>query len=364
MFFLFCVGIVMSAELSSQSIDEQFAQLRAELQALRAQSEEQQNEIEALGAEQLELKGQLDRCGCTGSLRADDMNEEQLDENIEQEQTSEGDVEESQDVDGGHPYIVQVDIQNEAWVKEVFFGGMPWIVHCLDKRASVKQEVPEVFADSAFRISKMATFGTLFCWERLANGKTLAQRFRLPKPPVTFAVANGDPPLVLNLKNIVKPQQLKQKADLYLTAQVTEVHTVTRFKELCSKRKICLVVIFQTPDIRMSAVDLLMPLLDKRRNIRAIALDSTVWELRLDEWLLKRRSIVGNMRADLLCLMRGEGPKRSGNFIRAGDTLDQSEVSVFLDGCEQDKGTVFFKEMPWITRRKTKKAKSYKKSEL
>jgi len=103
--------------------------------------------------------------------------------------------------------IVSIDVANTDWLKEVLFGGRPWILYCDDRKGLRDHYVhhmhlPAVFEESASQLKGIASFGKLDCWQRTASGKTLAHRFDFPKPPVMFAVANGDPPMVLDLEGL------------------------------------------------------------------------------------------------------------------------------------------------------------------
>lgn len=312
----------------------------AELAALRAQGAETQRKLESLQA----LFEDCD-CGVSSGLQKEEVEwEEEV-------------IREGAEDDGGllvdSSSVVAVDVRNEAWVKEVFFSGAPWIVFCLDRRSSVRQEVPEVFSEAAFKLRSVATFGTLPCWERLSSGKTLADRFRLPKPPVTFAVANGDAPLVLDLHDVVDAWQLKLKADMYLMVRVTEIEYLHDFRALCSTRRACLVVSFRVLEQRVAVGDTVVPLLAQHRAVRAVALDATVWKLRVEEQFLASRPVVGSERADLICLARTggtSGVRHSGAFFQ-GDLFAPAAVGEFLDRCERSVGLVSLAKAPWITRR-------------
>eukprot|EP00927_Polykrikos_kofoidii_P022293 TRINITY_DN20847_c0_g1_i1.p1 TRINITY_DN20847_c0_g1~~TRINITY_DN20847_c0_g1_i1.p1 ORF type:complete len:549 (+),score=84.28 TRINITY_DN20847_c0_g1_i1:210-1856(+) len=261
-------------------------------------------------------------------------------------------------------HLVRVNFEDEEWVKEVFFGGQPWVVHCLSSRSGISEkagtfdavppstdQVPEAFLDAALYLRSMATFGTIACWERLPSGKTLAQRFNLPKPPVTFAVANGDPPLLFDLFGVSQPQQLRRKVDMYLAPQVTELDGLARFKQLCSRRRACLVVSFQTMSARVEASKELVPLLAERRGVRAVALDAASWQLRLEERLSKTKPILGSNQAGLLCLTRGEGSRRGGEFFRYSDGYGRVALDAFLERCEGGRVAVEISETPWISHR-------------
>jgi len=345
---------------SAGELAEELRALRAEVRAAQQTLAKQSKLVQAVVAQSEELQKRLDRCGCDadravangveGDGDADDGEDEVGD--VSEGSTSSG--------DGGRgvgdtSMVLSVDIQDEAWVREVFFGGRPWIVHCVDPKASVKQDIPDVFEEAAFEMRANATFGTLACWERLKySKKTLAQRFHLPKPPVTFVVANGDPPVMLDMAGAVKPWQLVRKAAPHLGVQVTRIDGLARFKSLCSQRKACLVVCFQTQQALVAATATLSPLLERHRELRAVALNITDWRLRLEDQLERKRPVVGSAVAALLCLARTgtTGSGRGGAFFQgSSDQQGLHELELFLGRCGEGRDLVTIEKAPWISHR-------------
>lgn len=377
-----------SGAAEDASNGEEFTALRLEMQALRRQGEEQRDAISDLRARLDKVQSELRQCGCdsTAALSTDleEVSTSKESDNALPPQTrsfaAEGDeVQASEDT---YSHLVHVDLEDEAWVKEVFFGGRPWVLHCLDTRATVRQEVPEVLKDSAFKLRHMATFGTINCWDRLPQSqKTLAQRFSLPKPPLTLAVANGDPPARLDLSSVVTAEQLQKLATPHLNTKLTHIDGLASFKSFCTKRNSCLVVAYRSAATLREASRVLAPVLEAHRSVRAVALDSSVYMLRLDERLSGRRPVVGSARADILCLSRGQAPpvpnnkrlakasakaglkgaaregQKGGAFLQ-GTALDPGEVAKFVERCEGGTELLPLLDSPWISRRKAGTAAS------
>jgi len=341
-----------------------------ELRALRAQGMEQNKELQALRAEQLDLRRRLNSCGC--NITKDDIHVAS-EESFLDGKTSLSEEHVAFEVASRESsHVLHVDIHDEAWIKEVFFGGQPWILHCLNSDSSVSQEVPDVIVESAYELRSFATFGTVSCWERLASSqKTLAQRFGLPKPPVALAVANGDPPVVLDLSAVVRPSDLKDLAASHLKVKITHISGLSSFKALCTKRSACLVIGYRAAKTLRAASKALAPFLGERRALRTVALDTSVWTFRLDDRLVRKRPVVGSDRADILCIAKGEAPpplankrlardspivsardgSRGGSWFPAGEFFPKA-VAAFMQRCEEGKDLLPLLDIPWISHRK------------
>merc|ERR1712125_154590 len=123
----------------------------------------------------------------------------------------------------------------------------------------------------------------------MPSGKTLAQRFNFPQPPVIFAVANGDPPIPVNFTGLVKPWQLRRKVQNYLKADVVRIDSIGKFRSFCSSRRACVVVGFKNEDILSDTLALLFPILPRFRSVRAVAVDTSLWKVKLDSSLAAAR---------------------------------------------------------------------------
>eukprot|EP00930_Biecheleria_cincta_P055648 TRINITY_DN41945_c0_g1_i1.p1 TRINITY_DN41945_c0_g1~~TRINITY_DN41945_c0_g1_i1.p1 ORF type:complete len:448 (-),score=80.95 TRINITY_DN41945_c0_g1_i1:99-1442(-) len=386
--FLAAELVQASGPADDASGGDDLTALRLEIQALRSQGDEQQDAISDLQARLDKVQSALQECGCDSAARLSaDLEEistrKRRDSALPpQSRSPEEEGPETQVSGDTSSHLVHVNLEDEAWVKEVFFGGRPWVLHCLDTRASIQQEVPEVLRESAFKLRNMATFGTINCWDRLPQSqKTLAHRFSLPKPPLTLAVANGDPPARLDLSSVVTAEQLQKLAAQHLGTKITPIDGLAGFKSFCTKRSSCLVIAYRSAATLREASRVLAPILEVHRGVRAVALDASVYMLRLDERLTGRRPVVGSARADVLCLSRGQAPplptnkrlakasakaglkgaaregQKGGAFLQ-GTLLDPGEVAKFVERCEGGTELLPLLESPWISRRKAGTAAS------
>jgi len=309
------------------------------LEALVSSIESMKQQLHEVLQEQRELKKHLEACGC----KAGSTNGEQPHRNIAEDDGKVGPglntrPEAVPELD----HVVTIDVGNIEWVKEVFFGGEPWIVHCIDAKDGKhpNQQVLTVFQEAAVELKSLANFGVIDCWQRTASGKTLAHRFNLPKPPVAFAVANGDPPEVVDIEGVTKPWQLRRKLQSTLQATVTRIDGPKSFKALCTSRRACLVVGFKTANALSGAMQVLSPLLAKQRGVRAVAVDTSVWKVQLDKSLTATKpKKTGNRteKAEILCIARrSSGSAWSGAFMRAHEEmLATNVVAPFLERCHK-----------------------------
>lgn len=337
-FFVLC-----KCSLAYATADDGLEGLQAQIAALQA-------ELSSIRAEQVEQRQLLDRCGCGSS-----SGEERATPSLELEEAPTN-VPEELDVTNGT--IVSVDVKNTDWLKEVLFGGKPWLLYCDDKKSTSRMPMPSLFQESAIQLNGMATFGVLDCWERTASGKTLAHRFDFPKPPVIFAVANGDPPLVVDMGGLTKPWQLRRKMNPHLRPNVTRIDSPQTFKALCTSRRACLMVGFKAAPMLADTLAVLQPVLEDHRGVRAVAVDTSVWKVKLDDKLAatKPKKKDGQKeQSTIICVARqGGGQSRAGAFLRlTGDTALKAEhLSEFLDRCEKGKSLVPMTEAPQISFRK------------
>eukprot|EP00927_Polykrikos_kofoidii_P033954 TRINITY_DN28792_c0_g1_i1.p1 TRINITY_DN28792_c0_g1~~TRINITY_DN28792_c0_g1_i1.p1 ORF type:complete len:555 (+),score=106.69 TRINITY_DN28792_c0_g1_i1:40-1665(+) len=320
-------------------------------------------ELNRLRAEQTEIRARLDACGCGGGGGAKSASAADVAKSgsatASEDDPDEGDGSRSPTRIGedSSDHIVTVNVDNTAWLKEVLFGGKPWLIHCQDSQAKRLAPLPEVFEESSTQMKFMATFGIVDCWQRTESGKTLAHRFNFPKPPVTFAVANGDVPMIVDLAGVAKPWQLRRKVQSYLSASVQRIDGPDSFKTFCSSRRACMIVGFRDAPVLASTLALLNPLLDEHRGVRAVAVDTTVWKVKLEKELAasKPKKKEGQKeQASVLCFGRsgvGQAQARGGAFLRTpgGGNMTADVLSAFMERCAAGKNLVPIKEAPNIT---------------
>jgi len=317
-----------------------------------------QEELRTLAAEQRELRRRLDACGCAAEGTRSSSAVEAGDG---EEGVSPGAVAgPSLDSGGDWGPLVAVDVANTDWLKEVLFGGEPWVLHCVDGRASEppEQQLPAIFQEAAVQLKSLASFGLLDCWQRTASGKTLAHRFDFPKPPVTFAVANGDPPALVDVQGMAKPWQLRRKLQGLVQASVARIGDPKSFKSFCTSRRACLVVGFKAARTLASAMRLLNPVLEHHRGVRAVAVDTSVWKVQLDKSLAatkpKRKGKQPKEQAEMLCISRQSGSSWQGAWLKApADDAPPTEEALgsFLERCSKGSGMLAMTGPPSIAQR-------------
>jgi len=341
---LFCLLCICS--LSCAAGDGVIETLQAQMAAL-------QEELSSVRAEQRAQKKRLEQCGCGSTAQDSAALHSDLDTFAD----------EPLELDGTNGTIVNVDVGNTDWLKEVLFGGKPWLIYCDDKKSARREPMPPVFRESAIQLSGMATFGAIDCWERTASGKTLAHRFDFRTTPVVFAVANGDPPLVVDLAGVTKPWQLRRKVQSHLRPNVTRIDSPHTFKALCTSRRACLMVGFKSANMLADTLTVLQPVLEDHRGVRAVAVDTSVWKVKLDDKLAAtkpKRKDGQKEQPSLLCVVRQAGShSRAGAFLRLiGDSDLKSENLVdFLERCERGRSLVPIKDAPQVSFRAPERPK-------
>jgi len=259
--------------------------------------------------------------------------------------------------------ITDLDARDTATLKQVLFGGEPWLVYCVNNE-TVNQRLPKVLEDSAKTLSGSLGLktGVLKCWDPTESGRSIAQRFKLKlSPPLTFVVANANKPRVVNMVGVSKAEDLEKKLKPALKVDVSKISTLKSWSSQCTSRRACVVVGHKWPAQKDAAVTLLRPLLERHRSVKVVTLDTSFWQLKLDDPVMATRPAKekGQKSADVLCLARREG-NFSSNETHVGrflDALDASSASSLLAACAKQEGLVPITVPPRIKTRPSKPAK-------
>ncbi|CAK0905721.1 unnamed protein product, partial [Prorocentrum cordatum] len=204
--------------------------------------------------------------------------------------------------------------------------------------------------------------GVLKCWDPTESGRSIAQRFKLKlSPPLTFVVANANKPRVVNMVGVSKAEDLEKKLKPALKVDVSKISTLKSWSSQCTSRRACVVVGHKWPAQKDAAVTLLRPLLERHRSVKVVTLDTSFWQLKLDDPVMATRPAKekGQKSADVLCLARREG-NFSSNETHVGrflDALDASSASSLLAACAKQEGLVPITVPPRIKTRPSKPAK-------
>lgn len=260
--------------------------------------------------------------------------------------------------------LENVDIKDTAKVKSILFSGEPWFVYCVNNE-TVNQRLPKVLEEGALALWSSHSMRTavLDCWEPTESGRSISQRFQLnKKPPLSFVVANGNKPRVLNLAGVTA-EDLEKRVNPALKLAVSRIDTLKKWPSLCTSRKTCLVIGHKNVAQRDFAQGLFnKALLEKYRAARVVTLDTSFWQLKLGDAIMTTRAPKGKKgkSAEVVCLSRDEGKKEKGNATHSGtflQELDASEVDAFMQACLAREGLVQLEKPPKINARPSKPKK-------
>lgn len=88
-----------------------------------------------------------------------------------------------------------IDTANSQLLREVMFGGKPWVVLC--RWPNKRPKVPEAIDRSRIELLKVTRLGRIDCAAILPSGVTFAERFRIPSTTEGLILANGKAPRLL-----------------------------------------------------------------------------------------------------------------------------------------------------------------------
>ena len=260
------------------------------------------------------------------------------------------------------PSISRLDTRSDSEkLKEVFFGGNPWVIYC-DKGLPESITPSHFFLEASQQLSRLATFVTLNCWGKTSSGKSLSERFNLPyKSPAVIAVANGNPPVVIETESMTKPEQLQKSLQPHVELSVPQIDTADVLKSQCAKRPACLMIVFDADSLLQNTLAGLMPVLEKHRKVRAVAVDLRIWQFVPGNSLAHSEIQQSDDRAALFCTARPiKGipglTKVHGSVFFKGNIRDQQELSAFLNDCFS--GENLRPEIPAFSLRKNETATS------
>lgn len=112
--------------------------------------------------------------------------------------------------------IPTVRLDDAAQLKQVFFGGDPWLLQCMNENATINPYF--VGAAKKASVDGSVRFGYIDCSGKLPSNKTFFQRFKLPPQnftaaPIGYLFANGDAPEKIPDKHFSDAKKLSQWAE-------------------------------------------------------------------------------------------------------------------------------------------------------
>jgi len=258
--------------------------------------------------------------------------------------------------------ITFLDVRNTENLKTVLFGGQPWLIYCVNNQTQ-HQKLPSILEENAQSLwSNIGVqVGVLGCWDETDSGRSVAKRFKMKlSPPLQFVVANGNTPRKLDLVGLNKAEDIEKKIKPALKVEIGRIDTLKKWPSLCTSRRTCIVVGHKQVAQKDTALNLIRPIIENHRGTKFVTVDTSFWQLKLDEEVLKTRpGKEGSQKtADVLCLARRDDAK--GNTTHSGTFLQQltaSGMSAFVKACESRSSLAAINVPPRIQARPTKAKK-------
>lgn len=259
----------------------------------------------------------------------------------------------------GSATVVQLDINNHVLIKEVLFGGEPWLIYCVNNETA-HYPLPAILdvdlggeGTAALHSQIGMKVGVLDCFKEMPSGKTIAQRFTwgTAPPPFAFAIANGDAPFKVDLYRIKTSEELIEAVKPVLVIKTITIDSMQRWPTSCTTRRTCVVLGHKTPAALEGAMTIFEPMLQKHRKVKVATLDIKFWQMKLGQNLTASHLKIGKSNdLDVVCLARLDGIKDKksvhvGSYLQSlvNTTLDQ-----FLTDCAQQTNLVALGAEPKI----------------
>jgi len=255
--------------------------------------------------------------------------------------------------------ITTLEVGDTASLKQVLFAGEPWFIYCINNDTR-SYKLPDVLVESASSLRRRLGMrvGTLDCWEQTESGRSVAQRFKMNlKPPLSFVVANGNKPRVLNLGGLSDPEVLEKRIKPALELQIYRIDTLKKWSSLCTSRRACVVIGHKQNAQRDTALNVLKPLQESNRGVKMVTLDTSFWQLKLSPEVMATRTAKEGRGADVLCLAREDSGGNTTHVGRFLQSIDSSSATTFLAACAQQENLVKLNATPKIKARPTKPKK-------
>jgi len=231
----------------------------------------------------------------------------------------------------GENKLPVVEVEDTAALKEVFLSGNPHVVHCVSEttiESGTPDRINELYLSGAIKGLK---FARINCWKATESGKTLADRFKLPRfDPVSITVANTLPAKVIKVKTTaekVEKQVLEQ-----IKPEAVPIKSIQAWEKHCRKRTKCLIVSGRKGVGRMEGVDKIVPALENHRSIRAVNVDTGFWQVKLEDAVLATRPEKEKGVADAICIVKRENGEIFGKFL---PTWEEADITQFVADCDK-----------------------------
>jgi len=224
-----------------------------------------------------------------------------------------------------------VDIADSAKLKEIFLSGEPYVVHCVSdstEESGTPDRINDLYTSDAIAGLK---FARVNCWRATESGKTLAERFKLPRfDPVSITIANTLPAQVIKVKTTA--EKVEKQIREQIKPQAVQIKSLQSWEKHCRRRTKCLIVSGRKGAGRLEAVDKMIPALERHRALRMVNVDTGFWQVKLEDGVLATRPEKEKGIADAICIVKRENGDIFGKFLSA---WEDDVVKQFVADCDK-----------------------------
>lgn len=170
--------------------------------------------------------------------------------------------------------VQDLNLADPDKLKDVFFAGDPWVVHCYNNN---EEPVPVVFHKASAALNKKGiTVGMLNCSKPLPSGKTVMERFKLDSKvkTVAFLAANGKSPRQIPLPYLDNTDVLLAWVVEQSKSIFYEFRDTAHLKKKCYSRKLCVVAVNEGPLDTLKYAELRV-VMQNNRNVTFGSIDTT-----------------------------------------------------------------------------------------
>ncbi|KYK69335.1 putative transmembrane protein [Toxoplasma gondii TgCatPRC2] len=125
-----------------------------------------------------------------------------------------------------------IDVTDTERLKEVMFGGSPWIVLCRWPE-NKKWKVPEILDNHRQELMKFGNLGSVDCSASLPSGAKFSERFRIPSSTEAMVITNGKAPRILNVWALKNWENLSSFLQKNTKVEVRNVEENISFTKNC-----------------------------------------------------------------------------------------------------------------------------------
>ncbi|PFH35116.1 hypothetical protein BESB_060030 [Besnoitia besnoiti] len=263
--------------------------------------------------------------------------------------------------------FLNIDVTDIDRVKEVMFGGSPWIVLCRWPE-NKKWKMPEILHSHRQELMKFGNLGSIDCSAELPSGQKFSERFRIPSSTEAMVITNGKAPRILNVWALKSWENLSSFLQKNTKVEVRTIEENISFTKHClfPPGGRCLAFARKggfSPETKNKAIAGPLSKKGKTRKLKVITLDTgkyqvTGMDIGLNAFYVTRVVCIGNISPPPSLEASKKKDVSKDKFIYAvyeGEFTNTRALSEFAEVCmsakEGDQGFHRLDKPPALRRR-------------